>query len=465
MKRQYILKRIIPLFFFSCFFLVGAPKVNAGFGVSIVPKIADQAEVATFTWGAWSDFRFPAVCGNTWMAMYNVDGGSTTNDVFSVAYYNGGQLGITPGGANVNGTLTHKNELPIDIGSPLAGLHKLNIGFVTYTAAGYRCAAAIGPWSFTVLPAGGCGAGTATWTANGDICSAPYSAMSGGGSATISSTNGNTGSVQLSCSAGIVTQSSPTCVSPSPLPATPLPLCEVDQSFSPAPDVWEVIWTWILSPGGSTGINKTFPAYGPRQSIKYAVMCTPENGAYCVIPTSLDSNGFGAFGCSVTTPAPVPVTTSTLKICQNSCDSAFLRGQGGATTRFDLVKGTSQDLVVCYNTADDCSLLSGDVTTDPGTVWNEDTTSNTISLTSGFISNRKRVTGNTPGTENFTAKYSGATATMAVFVTCTPTVTCSSQEATHCTGTTFSIPDNGCGTSLSCHGKRYCDYNWKEVAP
>ncbi|MDO8565577.1 MAG: hypothetical protein Q7S04_00110 [Candidatus Moranbacteria bacterium] len=166
----------------------------------------------------------------------------------------------------------------------------------------------------------------------------------------------------------------------------------------------------------------------------------------------------------------VAVPPSTLKICQDSCQNSYRtpRGQGGATTSFSLVKGTSQDLVACYNTVSDCSDSSGDVTASPGTVWAEDASNNIISLSS--VLGKERVTGDAPGTENFTAQYSGATATMAVSVTCVETVTCTSEQNKVCSGKT--VP---AGTTLTgicgpvyCEGKsgkRYCDFNWKEVAP
>ncbi|MFA6519742.1 MAG: glycine-rich domain-containing protein, partial [Candidatus Paceibacterota bacterium] len=88
-------------------------------------------------------------------------------------------------------------------------------------------------------------------------------------------------------------------------PVTPanLPICTVEQSFSPGPDVWQVIWTWILSPGETTGTSSTFPAYGPRTSSKYAPSCLGENGGICVAPSSYDALGFGSYGCTTATEA------------------------------------------------------------------------------------------------------------------------------------------------------------------
>jgi len=151
--------------------------------------------------------------------------------------------------------------------------------------------------------------------------------------------------------------------------------------------------------------------------------------------------------------------SSTLKICQDSCGSSFLRGQGNATKNFSLIQGTSQDLVACYNTAPDCSDPSGDVTA--ATAWAEtDAPDDAISLSS--VSNKERVTGNAvvvESVENFTAVYSGATATMTVSVV---SGACSTNgcETTTCTGLTC---DNGCAIVS---GTKDCrNYNWIEVAP
>lgn len=172
------------------------------------------------------------------------------------------------------------------------------------------------------------------------------------------------------------------------------------------------------------------------------------------------SGGNGGNGAVVIEPScGIP---STLKICKDSCNSAIPRGLGGSTTTFSLAQYTSEDLVACYNPAPDCSDASGDVTAS--TTWTEtNTPSNAISLST--VLGKKRVTGDTASTENFTATYSGATATMTVAVSCNPTVFCSSQVADYCLGETFTIPDNGCGAPSDCIGTNSCDYNWIEVAP
>lgn len=155
---------------------------------------------------------------------------------------------------------------------------------------------------------------------------------------------------------------------------------------------------------------------------------------------------------------------TTLKVCQDSCSSSFLRGRGNTTMGFSIFRSTSQDLVACYNTAPDCSDSSGDVTT--AATWAETgTPSDAISLS--VAANKERVTGNAFGTESFSASYSGATATMNATVLCVPTNTCATdpRNIQVCTGETYDITDDGCGNAVICSGARFCDYNWREVAP
>lgn len=59
-----------------------------------------------------------------------------------------------------------------------------------------------------------CGASTATWTVGSNTCSGSYSTITNGNSSPVSSTNGKTGTVTITCNNGTPTQSNPSCTPP-----------------------------------------------------------------------------------------------------------------------------------------------------------------------------------------------------------------------------------------------------------
>lgn len=81
------------------------------------------------------------------------------------------------------------------------------------------------------------------------------------------------------------------------------------------------------------------------------------------------------------------------------------------------------------------------------------------------------VTGKTVGQEGINLTYNAATVSTEVNVICVETVTCSSEQSKVCStktvpaGTTLT---RFCGGVMDCSGKpgtRYCDFNYREVAP
>ena len=156
----------------------------------------------------------------------------------------------------------------------------------------------------------------------------------------------------------------------------------------------------------------------------------------------------------VTFTAPI-----TLKVCEGS----FLRGINTTpSTAFSMPQGTTKDLTAYYGSEANCS--GTDVTTNAGTSWNEKTGSSVISLST--VAGKKRLTAATPGNENFSASYNGLTATMAATVVCVASNTCAIDPngVQVCQSETYTIAD-GCGNTVTCNGRRNCDYNWKEIAP
>ncbi len=169
----------------------------------------------------------------------------------------------------------------------------------------------------------------------------------------------------------------------------------------------------------------------------------------CTGSTCSDSCGntyAGTQGCTVTS----------LKICENSCSSGLKRDGSS----FSMATGSTRNLVACWNAATDCSIGSGNITTSGS--WSEGGGS-AISLSG---SNPRTVTANASGSESVSVTYSGQTRTTTVSVSCVPSVTCSTapEGLNHCPADTYTVGD-GCGTTLTCNGRRQCDFNWKEVAP
>ncbi len=171
---------------------------------------------------------------------------------------------------------------------------------------------------------------------------------------------------------------------------------------------------------------------------------------------TITCTGPGGIGSDsvVITVAGGPVNS--LKICENSCSSGLQR----SGSSFAMATGSTRNLVACWNTASDCSDGSGNVS--PSTAWGEGGGS-AISLSG---SNPKVVTAGSSGSESVSATYSGNSASTTISVTCVPSVTCGTapEGLNHCPADTYTVGD-GCGATLTCNGRRACDFNWKEVAP
>jgi hypothetical protein len=153
----------------------------------------------------------------------------------------------------------------------------------------------------------------------------------------------------------------------------------------------------------------------------------------------------------------ISVTLSpTLKLCENSCNSSI-----EPPSNFTMIQGSSKNVVSCYNDAVSCTDPTGNVS--PSTSWNENTSSNIVTLTN---TDPKTVNATAKGTESISATYSGQTQNRDITVTCTDAGACSRdpQSQNLCASDTFTTVDL-CGDTVSCNGSKSCDYNWKEVAP
>lgn len=203
---------------------------------------------------------------------------------------------------------------------------------------------------------------------------------------------------------------------------------------------------------------------GPASGI--ATSTSPTIGL-CTSGTATAVSGSGPFtwGClgsqggtnDLSCSAPY-VAPPTLKICENACDSTLDRT--GQT--FAMNQSSTKTLKACFNTAVSCTDPTGDMTTTA--TWTEaNIPQNVITLSNGTLTSALAT-----GQENFQVSYGGSTKTATVQVACVP-LTCLAAKAqtdAYCSDT---IQDtgvsNGCGSTLVCPGTRFCDTNYREVAP
>ncbi len=109
--------------------------------------------------------------------------------------------------------------------------------------------------------------------------------------------------------------------------------------------------------------------------------------------------------------------------------------------------------------------VCGDTAPVTDGLWT-DTASPAVTIT-GATASPQTITAVSGGSDTVTVSRGPSTITFSytVSVPCSPTATCGGQSGDYCEGQPFTIPDNGCGSSLNCTGTRYCDFNWKETTP
>ena len=184
---------------------------------------------------------------------------------------------------------------------------------------------------------------------------------------------------------------------------------------------------------------------------------TPVTGTGPWAWTCLGSGG-GIDDLTCTAPYVAPPT---LKICETSCNGALNRT--GQT--FTVAQNTTRSLTACYNTAVACTDASGDVTASA--TW---TDTNAPQNIISFPVKGSLQAGTPAGTmsENFSVSYLSETKNATAQVTCVP-LTCmaaASVTATYCPEESQDTGvSNGCGSTLTCPGTRFCDTNYREVEP
>lgn len=206
--------------------------------------------------------------------------------------------------------------------------------------------------------------------------------------------------------------------------------------------------------GPASGIATSTP---PVIGLCTSGTSTPVTGTGPYVWTCLGSGG-GTNDLSCSAPYVAPPT---LKICENSCNSALDRT--GQT--FTMNQNTTKYLKACYNNAVACSSNTGDVT-NAATWTDTNAPQNIIS----FPTQGELQAGIPAGTmsEGFSVSYLSETKNATAQVACVP-LTClaaASVTDTYCPDETRNTGvSNSCGSTLSCPGTRFCDTNYREVKP
>lgn len=132
---------------------------------------------------------------------------------------------------------------------------------------------------------------------------------------------------------------------------------------------------------------------------------------------------------------------------------------GTATLPRSLTNGNSESFNAFY---DPTPVVCGDSAPIADANWTENVGSVVVSLT-GTNASPQTVTSNAVGTEQVTVTKGADTITLDYTVGAAACVKDCTDAPNVCRGETFNDA-NGCGTN-NCEGGRFCDFNWKEVAP
>ena len=126
-----------------------------------------------------------------------------------------------------------------------------------------------------------------------------------------------------------------------------------------------------------------------------------------------------------------------------------------------LLVGSSESFNAFYDTTPN---ICGDTAPVTDASWSDDPSSTVVSI-AGVNVSPQTVTAGSSGIERVTVNRG----TDAILLDYTVTQICSSgcttdRRAAVCLGETYQTTDS-CGSAETCDGTRYCDFNWKEVAP
>lgn len=198
---------------------------------------------------------------------------------------------------------------------------------------------------------------------------------------------------------------------------------------------------------------------GSGPLVGYAMRALTYAGNYAVVISGWGGGGGGGY---LNIYGEVP---RYLKICQDSCNSGVLLATTSSSVPINLSKGSTMDLVACYNVANDCSDASGNVTTSA--TWSEGGNA-TISLDPSI--NPALLRADNVGTEGISASYLSQTASITFNVFCNDVARCNSQGEEVCIGGQVNVagPDACGNVNFSCPGKKSCGMeikNFREINP
>jgi hypothetical protein len=333
--------------------------------------------------------------------------------------------------------------------------------------------------SATSIPYGG--STTLSWTpTNSTSCTASGGwsgdvASSGTGNTSVRSglTSTTTFTIECKNTAGVSTGPQSIKVTVSPAPSVTVSISQNPVPYGGNPG-------FTLTPSNATGGTCYIQTYSyPSKTYKYltdgtdiylpATTGTYYNGAYTTAGSylyraycynSVSSGSGWTSWKSFTVDLP-------LQLCRNIGGTyANIATQGGSARFGLLIPGESSATFKTYlNSANNCS--GTDVTA--GTTFT-DTSSNVVTVTG---SNPKTVTatmdispaGQQSGTERIVVSRSGVNIDVDADVVENCVWDCRLTEKDHCSNQPPYKVIDSCKIERSCGGKRYCDYNWKEVAP
>ena len=243
--------------------------------------------------------------------------------------------------------------------------------------------------------------------------------------------------------------------------------------------------------------------------------CVSYQGDSCSASNSCGMTGFGAYDCVGACSASAPSDSLCVSVCSNgspgpypacpivctpdsscaastcigdtcydSCSNAysgtvFCGGGPSAPAPNLLINGSNgpitvssgANLNIIWGNVADATSCSGTGTGWTGTkaiTGGSDTISATLTSTYTITCTGPGGSGSDSVTVNLSAVGGPSTysATTTAIVSCVPSVTCGTapEGLNHCPADTYTVED-GCGTTLTCNGRRRCDFNWKEVAP
>ena len=212
------------------------------------------------------------------------------------------------------------------------------------------------------------------------------------------------------------------------------------------------------------------PANGvPTATAPTPTPATPPNNLCTSGTTSTVTDAGASFAWTCDGPDGIPATAddaacsalkpATLKLCLSTCGSGSTNFNGGSIT---LNPNEIRNIRACYNASSSCDTNGGDVTDDATTVFSAtDVPADAVSLTA----TKGQVQANATAlgvSEIVNVSYGAipASVTFSVPIICAKNC---SNAPNICQGQTFNDANN-CGTN-NCTGTRYCDFNWKEVAP